>query len=463
MALVGQTLYLAGGFSAIAGQPRNGLAAIDIGSGAPTAWQPLAPGEGSAGLVVADGNRLFVSGSFTRIGGVDRSYLAEFDLTTGNATAWNAGLTGFVRALAVSGSTVVLGGDFNAVGGAPREGYAAVSRSSGALLPFGVGQLRYGVSKLLAVGSDLWVGGTYTLYGGTARTGVAALDTFTGAPTAWNPGLASSKNGAVGADSLAVFGNTVFLGGSFEQVDGQPRAGLAAVDAQTGRVRDWNSGLGGASDSVGSMVLDSGTLYVSGNFSTLGGAPRSKLAAFDAASLALRPWAPVAFEATPLSVAGGRVYTPSTAFDASTGQRLAWQPDTRFNGNPRPALDVVATPTAVYLQGFLEAVGTSPRFARAAAVDPVTAAVLPWTSFNTIDRLFWRNSTLYGVTSSTTILGESRYGLVTMDPITGAVLKQLATLDGPVRDIVVAGDAIFVSGRFGAEGTTKQGLMLLPR
>jgi hypothetical protein len=59
------------------------------------------------------------------------------------------------------------------------------------------------------------------------------FDTATGALTSWNPAGYDRTWGAV--DAIAVTGDTVYLGGSFDRMGGAARVRLAAVDARTGR------------------------------------------------------------------------------------------------------------------------------------------------------------------------------------------------------------------------------------
>ena len=67
LALYGGTLFVGGGFFALDGQLRSGLAAVDAATGTLAAWNP-APNGGIETMAVA-GNTLYVGGSFKSIGG----------------------------------------------------------------------------------------------------------------------------------------------------------------------------------------------------------------------------------------------------------------------------------------------------------------------------------------------------------------------------------------------------------
>ncbi len=80
------------------------------------------------------GGTLFIGGTFTQVQDRSgkaqvRSGLAAIDLATCELTSWTAAANGEVLSIAVSGSTVYVGGSFTNVGGASRSNLAALSVS----------------------------------------------------------------------------------------------------------------------------------------------------------------------------------------------------------------------------------------------------------------------------------------------------------------------------------------------
>jgi hypothetical protein len=73
-----------------------------------------------------------------------------------------------------------------------------------------------------------------------------------------------------------VSGNTVYAGGFFRTIGGQARTAIAAINATTGEVGDWNPGRDGI---VWSLKPDGSTLYAGGLFSGMSDLPSSNLAA----------------------------------------------------------------------------------------------------------------------------------------------------------------------------------------
>ncbi|HVP13945.1 MAG TPA: delta-60 repeat domain-containing protein, partial [Terriglobales bacterium] len=140
---------------------------------------------------------------------------------------------GVVYALAIRGDTLYLGGSFHAAGGVMTGGFAALDAQSGA--PRRVWPRVAG--RVYATASDgkggWYFGGFFTSIAGVGRNGLAHIRAD-GSLDAWNP----SVHGQVYA--LAIACSTVYVGGSFDSIGGQPRACFGAVDAASGAVLPIN-------------------------------------------------------------------------------------------------------------------------------------------------------------------------------------------------------------------------------
>src|SRR5439155_18607306 len=124
------------------------------------------------------------------------------------------------------------------------------------------------------------------------HTGLLAFDS-SGRMLSWTPPLVSEyQQLVVGiqpvARALALWGNTLFVGGKFDTVATVPRPNLVAIDAATGAVLPWDPDMrGGFSDpfdAVDALTVTDDVLYVGGRFTRLGGYPSRGFAA-----LALAP------------------------------------------------------------------------------------------------------------------------------------------------------------------------------
>jgi hypothetical protein len=195
-------------------------------------------------------------------------------------------LDGDVRAVAVVGNAVVVGGDFHRISdsGMDRQGQRpylfAYNRSTGAVLPFA--PALDGPVYALATGPDgtVYVGGMFRYVNGYARRGVARLRVSDGALN--TDFSATITDGDV--RTLVARGGEVYLGGSFRGVNGYARTALARVDGRTGALdRGFNLHLAAPELSrtkVEDMALspDGNHLVVIGALSRANGWIRAQLA-----------------------------------------------------------------------------------------------------------------------------------------------------------------------------------------
>src|SRR6185503_19547223 len=83
-------------------------------------------------------------------------------------------------------------------------------------------------------GGTLYLGGAFTSINGEPRARLAALEAATGALTPWAPALDGE------ALELAVLGGSVYVVGAFATVAGEPRRAIAQIRAVDGRATDWD-------------------------------------------------------------------------------------------------------------------------------------------------------------------------------------------------------------------------------
>ncbi|MCF7553837.1 LamG-like jellyroll fold domain-containing protein [Pseudonocardia sp. WMMC193] len=120
----------------------------------------------------------------------------------------------------------------------------------------------------------------------TPRANLLAYTLSTGAlVTSWAPTL----NAPGLTIDASEDGSTIYVGGDFTQVSGTTRSRIAALDATTGAVKSFNAIAG---TTVRAIDVEGNTVYVGGGFSSMGGQPRTRIAAVDGTTGALRPFAP---------------------------------------------------------------------------------------------------------------------------------------------------------------------------
>jgi uncharacterized delta-60 repeat protein len=239
---------------------------------------------------------VLVGGLFTKFDGLNRNGLVRLlsdgtpDPSFAPRLEWSAGIA-FVRTLALSsGGRILISGHFDQVNGAARDGLARLA-ANGELDPeFDPGPGVTGGSdslvhwlKLLGDGAIL-IGGDYETVGGLPRSGLARLRPDGPLDTAFDPGTgARRQDGSPGAiENLAVQPDGRILAvGSFERVNGVACHNLARLWPD-GRLDTDFAAAHGLVEKVGAVYAlatqANGKYLVGGQFERVNGVPRRSLA-----------------------------------------------------------------------------------------------------------------------------------------------------------------------------------------
>lgn len=238
----------------------------------------------------------------------------------------------------------------------------------------------------------------------TGLTGLAAIDMRTGEGIAsFKPQLQAASTQTLDVQALAVVGDTLYVGGQFNGVDGVPRLNLAAIDIDpvtlTGSVDPgFAVSVGDPSGNLAAVEVlkilpASDGLYISGAFGTLGGMRRSKVAKLSHAGVVDRTFKPgttsgairdIEWSADGQSIfAGGNFTTLSGAprlavgrLDAATGAPTNWAvPGGQIpsSGGKQICWDIVATVTRLFA-----GCGKGPNFVGAFRVDTGDVGSRTW-------------------------------------------------------------------------------------
>jgi len=182
------------------------------------------------------GDVAFLGGDFTaaivRGKQIARGHLAAIDSRSGTLLSWSPAADGRVKALAVSGTSLYLAGDFGRVGGQKRDSLARVDVATGALAPTFKHAITGRPYAITAGGTRLYLGGAFTAVDGQARGRLAAFDLSTGAlDPRWRP-TADDQ-----VETLAAGGGRVYAGGKFHKINTIPGYDrLVALDPAGGAI-----------------------------------------------------------------------------------------------------------------------------------------------------------------------------------------------------------------------------------
>jgi trimeric autotransporter adhesin len=552
--------YIAGEFSHVGGLHRNGLAHIRSNRSVDRKWKPDVDGS-YVDAIAASRRRIFVGSSLARLDAkgafllaLDRetgrrsprfaaarpvgalaivgstlyaatgSVIAAYDTSSGRLRQWRVRLkinlcrerhhgdcvaTPQVRALAVSGASVFVGGFFNQVNGVRRRDAAAVDRVSARPSAWAP-QPNRPIDALVVAGAAVYVGGDFTQIGGARRTHLAELDTSDGRALPWKPretavieelvvGIRAvyvvrraddvrpearlvAYDRATGnqlswrpapndyVDALAIARNRIFAGGSFTGLRSAERGGLAVVNIRTRALGRWNPKLVGSiyppEPDVNALETDGQRLYVGGDFIRAGGAKRNNLAAFDLRTGALSPWNPDANRNVYALLVDGSTVLAGGNFEKVGGAEHDGIVKLDDSGRAMPfAADIggasawARSGSSLYVAGSCDAPKGIERNG-ACAIDTTTGALLPWNP--DADSVVWTlavsDSAVYVGGVFNEIGRRSRTAVAALDPVTGDALEWDLHAQGNailgsgasalVSSLVIRGSKLYVGGEF---------------
>lgn len=435
-----KTLYVGGDFTTIGQnspkplrQSAAALAAIPDPRVAPLAnaakadeWNPSPDGRVRA--LATNGTDVYIGGDFNQINGVGRPGLAAFEATPEVTTirGWNPNVSGgapgadagVVNTLAAvpGGARVYAGGSFVGVD-AVGIGRLAAFDSAGELIQSWNPNPNESVRALTVAGGILYFGGDFTQVGGQGRDLLAAVNASDGSLTGWAPAVTTSTSDPRQVMTLTSGDGTVYVGGRFTHLGGQPRANAGAVGTD-GAVRPWDPG---ADDNVRALAYSCGALYAGGSFKEIGGKPRLRVAVLHPASGAATSWKADANSAVhALARAGDLLYI---------GGQFSM-----LSSAPRPRLAAVSAATG-------KATGWTPNVAGTA----VRALAVPA-----------GGSVVYAGGTFTSIGGEERSNIGAVSRASGAPTGWNPGAVGTVRTLAAGGDALYVGGSFRGLGAIMQ-------
>jgi hypothetical protein len=275
-----------------------------------TQWVAKSPGTGGyIDTLVASGSSLYVGGYFF---GATGCCFGVWDGTTFNYVG--GGTDDEVYAVASSGNKIYVGGFFlhagdqaaeyaaewdgtswHALGAGPGFVVVALAVFNGKLYAGGggppylmvwdgsswstLGNLDGGVTSLLSMQGRLYVAGSFTQAGGGTVNGLASWD-----DTNWSN--VGGSSGAIlygvptGVSALASAGSTLFVAGEFDTIGGVSANNVARWDGSRFTTFGQGSSNGTAGGGVYALGVDGNSIVLGGSFGTAGGQNSANVAVY---------------------------------------------------------------------------------------------------------------------------------------------------------------------------------------
>ncbi len=255
--------------------------------------------------------------------------------------------------------------------------------------------------------------------------------------------------------TVAYKGTIAYVGGDFTAaiVNGKlvPRARLAAIDARTGALLPWAPAANGR---VKSLLVNGSSVYLAGDFGTIGGQKRDSVARVHAGTGAVSSTFrhTITGRPTTLATGSGRLYLGGAitdvdgqprgglaAFDLRTGKL-----DTRWRPTADSLVEVLAAGNGrIYAGGKFRKINGVPGYDRLVALDPVSAAIVPGFQPRPSFLTYALAVTADGVYSAHGGSG----GRVTAYTTAGK-LRWSSTFDGDAQAVTVLNDTVYAGGHF---------------
>lgn len=237
---------------------------------------------------------------------------------------------GSVHAMVERDGVVYVGGDFHGVGKLTGNLAAYdVQRGTWVSMPMVDGN----VLALADDGEGGWyIGGTFDRVDGLPRAGLARIRADGTVDPNWNPGIGLGR-----VEVLHRTGDDVVVGGTYAGIAGTDLENLAVLDAETGEAREW---LQGADRSVLALAQRGSVIYLGGTFRSLGGQSRAYVGAIDLEARSVTDFrADATSSVVALAIVDDTLYLGGeftqlaglprsrlAAVDLTTGTLLNWRP-----------------------------------------------------------------------------------------------------------------------------------------
>ncbi len=430
---------------------------------------------------------------------LEREYAAALRISTGEILQWKPRVNNSIHSIVVSNTAVFMSGLFDTVSGSYQKRIARVSKGQGELQPWPkpipdrlTNHFSFYINKKIL----LWKDQLFTVNGSmnieTAEEGI------------WKPSplLLEKPGHPFFIADMTIVGGVIYTVGFFSSMNDEPRNGMAAFSAESGKVLPWNPNKGWqpTADRVVPtlyfiQVVDT-IAYCAGSINNIGGIPVRGIGAVATTTGQLLPWNPSVSNYTRINrnsiidlvspgflgasedgvlmaISGiGTIGQPLTArsgiaeVDLRTGALSPWDPGFRSRMDPDSFYltythihALALQGSTLYVGGVFDSVGGVPR-SRLCAFDATTHELLPWNPSvvngeypdSVIQDIVATPQAIYIMGTFDSIGGVAQRYIAAVDPQSGALLPFQANPNRPVAAMAYSDGRLYVGGLFSTIG-----------
>ncbi|MCC5918919.1 MAG: T9SS type A sorting domain-containing protein [Cryomorphaceae bacterium] len=383
-------LYIVGVFTEADGQPRNGIAAVDLTTHTLTNFSIDVAGDSIWDMTFTD-DEIYINGTFNYVEGQKRTSIAAVDKVTGALLPWKIDVEGFVTNMEYCDvhERFFIAGNFSSVGGQQRSNFASFDKGDTVVNSFNPSFTGGDdVFHMLVVGDSLFIAGNFTEVNNIPAGHIACINLST--ETVVPMGVTVSGNTFAGVGLMKYSNNKIYFMGNFNSINGQQTSGIgclylndfqaeghfdnrmfparfdvyedkigisntiplpfkpqlgtpyfSAFDLETKLPIDLNVSITGVHVRVNTILEHNDLLYVGGQFNNVNGAAQHNLLIYDPQNDSVLSWQPIINgEIHALHVVDDTLYVGGAfdtingvphknlaAFDLATQSLSSWNPE----------------------------------------------------------------------------------------------------------------------------------------
>jgi Secretion system C-terminal sorting domain len=296
-------MYIGGQFQTVGSLVRSNFAELTKATGVCTSFAPVF--DGDVLELLKNGTTLYVGGLFTDINGAIRNGFASFNTANNQILPLDLALNGSVSTMNLVNNTLYMCGGFNTVGDSTRiSGFAAINLTNNSLTNLNIETAGTGgIDHFSILNNKIYFSGNFTEIEGVTRNGLAAVSLTTGALDAWT----ESTENPFGYSSVTTLGTNLFIGGEFKYWKYKAIESLFAMDLTTKEVIDFDVHLRklprfplspNSLSIVNKILIDGNLLYLGGSFDSIQGLDRRNLASVNLLTRQPTAFIPQIFESS---------------------------------------------------------------------------------------------------------------------------------------------------------------------
>lgn len=287
------SIVVGGSFQTVGNQARRNVARLGPDGTVDLSFDSsLGPDGRVYCMGVQEDNRLIIGGDFQTVQEIPQGQIARLNLNGGLDTSFcptlgaGANLPEVHALSLVAGGKVLLAGLFGTVGDQPRVQLARLQPDGSLDTGFADGldvggDWPYILSLAVHASGKVMIGGSFDEVNGVARRGIARLDSQGNLDPEFDPGGGIDGGGLPAVNCLrSLDDERVLIAGQFAKVSDVTRGGIAWLRKDGSLETDFDPGVGVQGSIRAAVVQGDGGVVVGGEFDSFNGQPRSALARY---------------------------------------------------------------------------------------------------------------------------------------------------------------------------------------